>query len=95
MREDAKAVVDMQSAINGTNNPVAKWRLRKVMDKCWRRIEKDIEARTRVRFATLQQQEVLPTKATATNLLDRLLLAQIQSGRPLEAALIKLILEKY
>ncbi len=92
--EDATTTVNMQAAINAAISPITKRRLRKEMGHCWKRIEAAVEAKTRARFAELQKQKVLPNKTNATNLLDRMLLSQIQAGRPLEGELLKLIQDK-
>lgn len=92
--EDARKAIDAMSAINASLNPLSNRRLRKELNQCFRRIEVDIEAIIRTRFAHLQQQTVLPTKNSAANLIDRMLLSQIQSGQGLEQPLIQMILEK-
>ncbi|KAL7786304.1 cytochrome P450 [Trichoderma ceciliae] len=91
--EDVKAAIDIQAVINATDNPFAKWRLGRNASRFWRRLEMAIEPKAKVRYAALQQQDVLPTKINATNLLDRMMLSEVQSGRPLGSQLTKLILE--
>lgn len=92
--EDARKAVETQGAINGSLNPLAKWRLRRELNQCFRRIEAVIEPRILVRFTQLQQQKVAVGN-TNSDLLDRMLLAQAESGRGLDQSLARLILDKY
>lgn len=93
--KDFKNATELQLELNATKNPLAKIKLHKDVARSWRRIEADFEPKISARFASLQKQTDLLTKATATNLLDRMLMAQIESGKPLENDLAKIILEKY
>ncbi|KAM0259966.1 hypothetical protein ACHAQJ_003059 [Trichoderma viride] len=93
--QDVKAAIDIQAAVNATDNPFAKWRLGKDGSRLWRRVESAVEPKIRTRFAVLQQQDVTLTKTSATSLLDRMMLSDVESGRSLGSNPMRLMLEKY
>ena len=81
-------------AATANNNPIKTSQLNKRAKADLDQVGKDIEARVRVRFSALKQQKVLPNRTTATNILDRMLVAQVQSGQPLDDRLMKLVVGK-
>lgn len=58
------------------------------------RLEAEIRNITRRRFEQLKAMKTLPTRTTATCLLDRMLLGYVQEALPIDDRLMKLILEK-
>ena len=93
--EDVKMTAEMQLEVNAMNNPFAKKRLRKELEQIWSRIDVTLGAKVTARFESLQQQKVFPTKATATTLLDRMLMERVASGESLDSGLTDIVLEKY
>ena len=93
--DDMKHVSDLVGTRANFKNPVARWLAsREKYRRLWR-MKRDVEARVRNRFLALQQQKVLPTRTNATNLLDRMLVGQVQSGRPIDSRLMAVIVEKW
>ncbi|KAH8680807.1 cytochrome P450 [Xylariales sp. PMI_506] len=91
--EDARLAVETQTALNASLNPISKWKIRKELNQCFRRIEKVVEARVRTRFAELQKEKGPVTMNASTTILDRMMLPEIEAGRPLDSHLMKLILD--
>lgn len=86
---------DISQAASPLMNPIVKWlqgRERKATVKI---LEAEIDRITRVRFAEMKAMDVLPTRTTATCLLDRMLLGYVQEDKELDDRLMKLIYEKY
>jgi cytochrome P450 len=83
---DVISAFDIQWEINATDNPFAKWRLTRKAKRLWTRIETSIE---------LQQQGTALTKNSATCLLDRMMVPEVQSGRSLGDDLMRIMLDKY
>jgi len=92
--EDVKDMADQVALAKFSNNPLTTWRAKRELKRCVARLEAHIEMRVRSRFTALQKQKALPNRTSATNLLDRMLVAQVQSGKPLDGRLMRLILEK-
>ena len=59
-----------------------------------RRLEAEIDKITRARFTEMKALKVLPTRTTATCLLDRMLLGYVQSGQDIDDRLMTLISAK-
>ncbi|KAK3356562.1 cytochrome P450 [Lasiosphaeria hispida] len=91
--EAVKQAADMTGILVASNNPITKWLATRKVKRILARVDKDIEIIVRARYSVLQKQKVLPTRTTATSLLDRMLLAQAQSGQPIDHRLMTLILE--
>lgn len=93
--DDVRSAIDIQGEFNATNNPFSKWRFGREGKRLWKRIETAIEPKIRARFTALQQQDVAPTKSSVTCLLDRMMLSEVQSGRPLGNNTMRIMLDKY
>ncbi|KAK1254913.1 hypothetical protein MKX08_008908 [Trichoderma sp. CBMAI-0020] len=91
--DNVKKATDLQAEKNATNNPLAKWRLGREAKRLWKRVETAIEPKIRTRFTALEQQDVAPTKNSITCLLDRMMLPEVQSGRPLGDNMLRIMLE--
>ncbi|KAK0642215.1 cytochrome P450 [Cercophora newfieldiana] len=74
-------------------NPVAKRPLIKERDRLVAGMEDEINKIIDSRFAVLQQKGSSLTKDSATTILDRMLLAKVQSNQPVDARLRRLILD--
>ncbi|KAK5652008.1 hypothetical protein OQA88_10911 [Cercophora sp. LCS_1] len=72
-------------------NPVKKYLWKRERASITRVLEAEIEKSARARFEQLKAAKTLPTRTTATCLLDRMLLGQVQAGLPLDDRLMKLI----
>ncbi|KAF7549105.1 hypothetical protein G7046_g8446 [Stylonectria norvegica] len=91
--KDVKMTAELQFEVNVTNNPLAKRRLRNGLKQLWNRIDVALEGIISARFESLRLRKVIPTKATATSLLDRMLIERVVSGQSLDSDLMKVILE--
>ncbi|KAL7926879.1 cytochrome P450 [Trichoderma austrokoningii] len=90
--DDVRRAIDIQADINAANNPLAKWRHGRKARQLWTRVEAAIEPRIRARFTALQQ-KIAPTKNDVTCLLDRMMLSEVQSGRPLGDSFLRIMLD--
>lgn len=88
-------LADVSSSVP-TLNPITRFLEGRERTAIVRRLEAEIHKITRERFEQLKavKKEALPTRTTATCLLDRMLLGYVQGGLPLDDKLMKLILEK-
>ncbi|KAK0702200.1 cytochrome P450 [Lasiosphaeris hirsuta] len=91
--EAVKEAADITGVLVASNNPITKWLATRKVKGILARVDRDIEILVRARYSVLQKQKVLPTRTNATSLLDRMLLAQAQSGQPISRRLMTLILE--
>ncbi|KAL2151760.1 hypothetical protein VTH82DRAFT_6858 [Thermothelomyces myriococcoides] len=74
-------------------NPIQIWREKREKAAIKKLIDEAIEKRTRSRFEELKSLKTLPTRVTASCLLDRMLLDQLQAGLPLDDRLLRLVQE--
>jgi cytochrome P450 len=75
-------------------DPVTKWRLRRTVHRLVAVLEAMVEERVRARFRDLKDVKVLPNRNTATNMIDRLIVARVASGDPLDEPFLKVIYGK-
>lgn len=92
--EDLMVTAEKAGVANGTINPWTAWLMNRDIKRRVARISRNVEARVHRRFAELKQKKVLPNRSTATNLLDRMLVARVESGLPMDDALMTLLMDK-
>ncbi|KAL2161055.1 hypothetical protein VTH06DRAFT_8768 [Thermothelomyces fergusii] len=91
--EAAKRLNDIGGPTRRVVNPIQIWQERREKAAIVRKFDREIENKTRARFEELKRQKVLPTRTTASCLLDRMLLDQVQAGLPLDDRLMRLVRE--
>ncbi|KAM7208568.1 Cytochrome P450 [Naviculisporaceae sp. PSN 640] len=74
-------------------NPITRYLQGREKVAITRRLDVEIEKIARKRFEQLKAMKTLPTRTTATCLLDRMLLGHVQEGLPLDDRLMKLVSE--
>ncbi|KAK1751521.1 putative sterigmatocystin biosynthesis P450 monooxygenase stcS [Echria macrotheca] len=74
-----------------TMNPLKKRSVLKQMDGIVARMEREVEDRANARFAVLRREEDLSEKLSPGTILDRMLAARAQSGKPLDDRLMGLV----
>lgn len=75
-------------------NPVTNYMRKRERAAIVQRLELEIDKTARARFEQLKALKTLPTRTTATCILDRMLLGHVQAKLPLDDRLMKLISEK-
>ncbi|KAK4446673.1 cytochrome P450 [Podospora aff. communis PSN243] len=91
--EITKRLADISQAVPRTFNPITNYLEKRERAAIARRLEVEIGKIARARFAQMKTLKVLPTRTTATCLLDRMLLNHVQNNLPLDDRLMRLILE--
>ncbi|KAL2171371.1 hypothetical protein VTG60DRAFT_3013 [Thermothelomyces hinnuleus] len=91
--EGAKRLNDISGPTRPVLNPITIWQEKREKAAIVRRMDKEVERKTRSRFEKLQTQKSLPTRASASCLLDRMLLDQVRAGVPLDDRLMRLVRE--
>jgi len=92
--EDMVRLGDVVGIAYLIRNPIAKWPFTRELNRIVARVETEIAKIARSRFAVLQQKD-RPTKASATNVLDRMLLSQAEGGQSIDPRLMRYVLDKY
>ncbi|KAK5655599.1 hypothetical protein OQA88_5530 [Cercophora sp. LCS_1] len=93
--DDSVRLNDVAGITMNAKNPITKWQAARERAMLIKRLDVEADKRLRARFVALRESKTLPTRTTATTLLDRMLLSHVQNGQPLDEQLIKLIKEKY
>jgi len=77
-------------------NPIAAWLIKRKIKKVVARMDREIEPMIQSRFAALQsmKEKSLPTRTTATNIIDRMLITQVQKAGPLDPGFMTLCMDK-
>ncbi|KAK0716227.1 cytochrome P450 [Lasiosphaeris hirsuta] len=89
-----KRLSDISQAVQRTMNPIALYREKRERAAIVKRLEAEIGKVTRARFSELKKaRKTLPTRTTATCLLDRMLLDRVRDGKPLDDRLRQLVYE--
>ncbi|GAB1318486.1 Cytochrome P450 monooxygenase [Madurella fahalii] len=91
--EDSRRLNDVAGITMTARNPITKWKASREVKEIVKRIDAAVEERLRSRFTALGAEKSLPTRTTAGNLLDRMLLSSVQNGSPLDEHLMKLVKE--
>ncbi|KAK4182778.1 cytochrome P450 [Podospora australis] len=92
--DDTKRLADISSSVPRTMNPIVLHSEKRERAAIVKRLEAEIGKITRTRFSELKADKSnLPTRTTATCLLDRMLLGHLQDGLPLDDRLMRLIHE--
>ncbi|KAK4445686.1 putative sterigmatocystin biosynthesis P450 monooxygenase stcS [Podospora aff. communis PSN243] len=90
---DLQRLTDVMGAVTVMLNPFAKRPLWKERDVLVARMEKDIDKILLSRVTALQQEGDLSAKTKTGSIIDRMLLNNLQSGKPVDARLRKAILD--
>jgi cytochrome P450 len=89
-----KRLADISPAVRSIN-PVKNYLQKRERAAIVARLDAVMDRLARTRFEQMRAMKTLPTRTTATCLLDRMLLGNVQNGQPLDDRLMKLIREKY
>ncbi|KAK0653141.1 cytochrome P450 [Cercophora newfieldiana] len=87
-----KRFADLSPAVPELN-PIAKFLRTRERASIVKRLDAEMDRVTRARFAEMKAMQTLPTRTTATCILDRMLLGHVQDGLDLDSRLMKLIFE--
>ncbi|KAK1835014.1 putative sterigmatocystin biosynthesis P450 monooxygenase stcS [Podospora conica] len=93
IRANFKDAAALAGRMVSENKPWLKWQVSQGVKRNLAAIDEVLVARIRSRYEVLQGEKVLPTRATATNFLDRMLVGQVQSGRGLDERLMAMVLD--
>lgn len=94
IRANFRAAAGLAGKMVNGNNPWSRWRVSQGVRGNLAAVDKVLVGRIQARYAVLQGEKVLPTRATAKNFLDRMLVGQVQSGRGLDERLMEMVLDK-
>ncbi|KAK0618904.1 cytochrome P450 [Immersiella caudata] len=90
--EITRRLADISTAVPRLN-PMTRFLEKREQAVIVKRLEVEIDKITRARFTEMKALKALPTRTTATSILDRMLLGHVQSGQDLDNRLTTLISE--
>jgi len=85
---------DAVGALTRPIDPITKWKFTRQVHKLVKVLETMIEERVRSRFVALQNVKVLPNRNTATNIIDRLIVARVANNEALDDGFMKIVFSK-
>lgn len=94
IRANFRAAAGLAGRMVNGNNPWSRWRVSQGVRANLAAVDKVLVRRIQSRYQALQGEKVLPTRATAKNFLDRMMVGQVQNGRGLDERLMQMVLEK-
>lgn len=94
IRANFKQAAELAGPLVNENNPWRRWMVSRGVKHNLEAIETELVGRIQSRYAALQQEKVLPTRATAKTFLDRMLAGHVHSGGGLDERLLAMVLDK-